>query len=402
MYLILMMFVGLIPARAQLQVRSAQADSLITVITASVNPDTVRRFMESLTGFGSRHYQSANRHKVAEWIQAEFWRMGFSDVVLDSFLANGYIQTNVVATLPASTATEEVIVTGGHHDTVGWRDTTGVYPGADDNASGTAAVLESARVLTRAGYKPRTTLRFITFAAEEAGLIGSHSYAQRASQSGMKIRLMINHDMIANSPRLLDDDTVRVYYYAGAESYRELAKTMTQDYTVLIPVDGNKNSSGSDSYSFHSVGYPAVYFFEKTFSPWYHSTSDIIENCNIPYCAEIIRASVATLLHTDIAGPVTDAGAPVAARPMSYALLQNFPNPFNPSTTITYELPHASHVTLEVYDVLGRQVEVLVNDVRNAGSHEVMFKGARLSSGVYFYRLQTGDFVSARRMLLTK
>jgi len=383
-------------------VKSALVDSLIAVLTTNVNPDTVRWFIEGLTSFGSHHYRSANRHAVAEWIQAAFRRMGFADVVLDTFMANGYEQTNVIATLPSSSATEDVIVIGGHHDTVGWRDSTGIYPGADDNSSGTAAVLESARALTRAGYKPRMTLRFITFAAEEAGLLGSRSYAQRASQSGMKIRLMINHDMIANSSLQLEDDTVRVYYYTGAESYRELAKTMTQEYTMLTPVDGNKNSGGSDSYSFYSVGYPAVYFFEKTFSPWYHSTSDIIANCNIPYCAEIIRASVATLLYTDIAGPVTgvDASAPIT--PVSHALLQNFPNPFNPSTTITYELPRASHVTLGVYDVLGRQVEVLVNDVRDAGRHEVRFDGTGLSNGVYFYRLQTDGFLSTRRMLLTK
>jgi Secretion system C-terminal sorting domain len=67
-------------------------------------------------------------------------------------------------------------------------------------------------------------------------------------------------------------------------------------------------------------------------------------------------------------------------------LSQNFPNPFNPSTTIKYELPKSSEVTLSVYDMLGRQVSMLVNDRRSAGVHEVKFDGSNLASGVYFYR----------------
>ena len=377
-------------------------DSLIKMMISDVNPDTVRSYIEALTNFGTHSYTSKNRYDVARWIQATFLRMGFSDVVLDTFSANGYLQYNVVATLPSSTATEDVIVIGGHHDTVGWQNPSGVYPGADDNSSGTAAVLESARVLTRTGYEPRATLRFITFAAEEAGLLGSRSYAGRAAVSGMKIRLMINHDMIANSPRPVDSSTVRVYYYAGAESYRDLAKALTEKYTLLTPVDGGRNSSGSDSHSFWSNGYPAVYFFEKDFSPWYHSPSDVIGNCNIPYCAEIIRASVATLLSTDLAGDPTDVGKPASGIPASYALLQNYPNPFNPTTRIRYTLPGAGRVRLAVYDILGREVAVLVSESKPAGNHEVPFNATHLSSGMYFYTMRAGDYVQTRTMAVLR
>ena len=88
--------------------------------------------------------------------------------------------------------------------------------------------------------------------------------------------------------------------------------------------------------------------------------------------------------------------------PPEYYLHQNSPNPFNPSTTIEYELPKSSEVRLSVYDILGREVSVLVNDRRDAGVHEVKFDAAGLSSGVYFYRLQAGDFVQSRKLLLLK
>jgi hypothetical protein len=101
-------------------------------------------------------------------------------------------------------------------------------------------------------------------------------------------------------------------------------------------------------------------------------------------------------------------------------LNQNYPNPFNPSTTIKYELPKSSMVRLNVYDILGREVSMLVNDRKNAGSYQVKFDGAGLSSGVYFYRLsvsplarrdlvptdgrdgQAEDFIQTRKLSLTR
>ena len=90
------------------------------------------------------------------------------------------------------------------------------------------------------------------------------------------------------------------------------------------------------------------------------------------------------------------------AVPKEYALWWNYPNPFNPSTTIKYELPKASVVRLSVYDMLGREVSVLLNERREAGVYEVKFDGSNLASGVYFYRLQAGDFTQTKRLLLLK
>jgi CubicO group peptidase (beta-lactamase class C family) len=86
--------------------------------------------------------------------------------------------------------------------------------------------------------------------------------------------------------------------------------------------------------------------------------------------------------------------------PDNYRLGQNYPNPFNPSTTIRIELPKTSRVTLSVFDMLGREVTVLVNESRDAGVHEVRFDGAGVASGVYFYRLQAGDFVQSKKLVL--
>ncbi len=88
--------------------------------------------------------------------------------------------------------------------------------------------------------------------------------------------------------------------------------------------------------------------------------------------------------------------------PTAFILEQNFPNPFNPNTVISYQLPVAGNVLLKVYDVLGNEISTLVNEEKPAGSYEVKFDASGLSSGVYFYRLQVGEFVQTRKMILLK
>jgi hypothetical protein len=88
--------------------------------------------------------------------------------------------------------------------------------------------------------------------------------------------------------------------------------------------------------------------------------------------------------------------------PLVNKLNQNYPNPFNPSTSISYQLAIQGHVSLMVYDVLGRQIATLVDEVKTAGAHTVSWDATNLSSGVYFYRLQAGDFNDLKRSILVK
>jgi hypothetical protein len=113
------------------------------------------------------------------------------------------------------------------------------------------------------------------------------------------------------------------------------------------------------------------------------------------------------LLNGRSVSKVTSVGGGQPEIPNTFALMQNYPNPFNPSTTIEFQLPANGNVELKVYDVAGREVATLVNEMRNAGNHRIVWnavdnQGVKVSSGVYFYRISAGQFNQIKKMVLLK
>jgi hypothetical protein len=88
--------------------------------------------------------------------------------------------------------------------------------------------------------------------------------------------------------------------------------------------------------------------------------------------------------------------------PTSFSLAQNFPNPFNPTTTIQFSLPKSGDITLKIYNLLGEEVKTLVDEFREAGKHSVQFNANNRASGIYFYRIQSGSFVETKKMILLR
>jgi hypothetical protein len=95
---------------------------------------------------------------------------------------------------------------------------------------------------------------------------------------------------------------------------------------------------------------------------------------------------------------------PAVEIPSSYSLLQNYPNPFNPSTTIKFSVPKSDFVNIKIYDIIGKEIETLINENLQPGAYEVNFDAAKYSSGVYFYSMTTGDnsFSETKKMIVTK
>ena len=266
----------------------------ISELGNAVSQDSIMAYIQHLEDFGTRYALADNRLEVAQWIQSKFISFGLTDVELFPFQWNNTTQYNVVATIPGSHNPDEYIIVGCHHDSISGTTPYETAPGADDNASGTVAALEMARVMMQEAYQPKCSSRFVTFAAEEFGLWGARAYANYTEANNMNVRLMMNHDMLAYSTEDPSMWRVRLMPYDGALAESDLTAQITSQYTSLNPVYGSMNSSSSDSFPFWQKGYPVVYFFEYTFTPYYHTPQDLVVSLNPAYCTEVIKASVAT------------------------------------------------------------------------------------------------------------
>lgn len=265
-----------------------------------VNGDSIMWYIQSLQDFVTRNAQADNRLQVANWIRDQFIRFGISNAHVEQFFVQGVDQYNVVATIPGTVSPDQYIIVGGHHDSItNGSDPLVFAPGADDNASGTVAALEMARVMKANNYQPECSIRFVTFACEEYGLWGSRFHAQQSQQQNLNIKLMINHDMIAYSTQTPADWLVRLMPYQGFEGYTAYAMSIVDEQTSLNPYAGSFNSASSDSYPFWQRGFPVVYFFEHEFNPYYHSINDLVANINPAYVKEAIKASTAVCVTFD-------------------------------------------------------------------------------------------------------
>lgn len=88
--------------------------------------------------------------------------------------------------------------------------------------------------------------------------------------------------------------------------------------------------------------------------------------------------------------------------PENFFLFQNYPNPFNPTTTIKYSIPKASFVVIKIYDIIGEEVATLVNAQKPSGNYSVKFDASNLSSGIYFYRITSGNFMATKKLIILK
>jgi Zn-dependent M28 family amino/carboxypeptidase len=174
-------------------------------------------------------------------------------------------------------------------------------PGANNNASGVAACLEIARVLKKKNFQPKSTIRFIAFGSEEFmtmfanGKSGAEQYVSQISNSQEKVRLMIDNNQISYAPT--NDWKLDFQNCPNSEWATQLAHNICQRYTRITPVDTNDHIQYTDVYYFWKAGHPTIFFEEYHFNPYTFTEKDIIENCNIAYCAEVTKISWGVLIY---------------------------------------------------------------------------------------------------------
>jgi hypothetical protein len=197
----------------------------------------------------------------------------------------------------------------------------------------------------------------------------------------------------------------------GETEWDWLMRTMNDACTAFTALGTNLTyfSWGSDHVPFQNEGFPAFLAIESDYFayPCYHQTCDVTANNNADFGADVTRASLATVAH--LAEPVgtTSIAELEAITPATIRLLGSAPNPFNPLTTIRFDISRAGGVELTIHHVSGRLVRVLVSDRLDAGVHAFVWDGTTASggaspSGVYFYTLAAGDASETGRLVLAR
>ncbi|HKL67287.1 MAG TPA: M20/M25/M40 family metallo-hydrolase [Bacteroidales bacterium] len=280
-----------------------------------LNTDSLQSYVEWMQNMGTRFCLAENRREVAIDLRDKLGGFGYDNARLDSFLLEvryrgvdySLWQYNVIAVLEGTVYPDSLSVLGGHYDSIlsgTDSDPFSAAPGAHDNASGIAAMLETARVMKDNEFEPEGSVVFIAFGAEELGLHGSAYYCRQAALSSAKIKLMLNNDMIAYETGTDEYDWwVNVMDYDNSGSLLAEAESLASGYTSLNTYNDNELNRYSDSYSFSRYGYPSLFFFKDDHDPNYHSLNDRTENCNFDYCREVTAICVALLVKKNIYKP---------------------------------------------------------------------------------------------------
>ncbi len=352
-------------------------DPLVQQIVQQVSEETFCSIIGSLEAFQSRFWSSDSFPAARDWAIAEFESMGY-EVEVQTFpvYSLGYSE-NLIVTVPGWLHPGQEWIIGAHLDS--GSDPEGIYPGADDNASGSAAVLEAAR--TMQPYRFAYTVKFALWGAEEAGLVGSSYYVAEAAAAGDSIMGYINLDMILYGPVYgpIGCDIVEVVYDKESEPLSVLYDQITDIYVPELERTFTfASAGGSDFASFWNDGYTAIGLWETMLSsnPYYHQSDDLLENYleYFPFGTDVTRSAVACI--AALAQPIElgigdeQPGVGVSASP----------SPARSVVHVTVTGPDVAGLDLFLFDLSGR----LVASIPVGSGGYVDLDVSSMSNGVYF------------------
>ncbi len=256
---------------------------------SSVNATNIYNTINTLSSYQNRYYASTTGKTSAEWIRTTWQNLAGSRTDVTSQLttcANCSTQPSVILTIQGNELPNEVVVLGAHLDSINGSaggSLTQVAPGADDDASGIATLTEVLRVAMASGWKPKRTVKFMGYAAEEVGLRGSHAIAQSFQAAGTNVVAVLQLDMTNYKPASGSDMRI-VTDYSNADMKTFLGNLFD---TYLAPLGLTRGTytcgyGCSDHASWTSAGYPAAIMFEGGGTSGYfnqiHSTGDTLAN----------------------------------------------------------------------------------------------------------------------------
>ena len=366
----------------------------IRALIDSVSVDSIKANIEHLCSYHNRRYDSRFIWEVQDWLISRYQAFGVDTVMLHDFpVPDSDIETadNILAVQWGTKTPNEYVICGAHYDSWnpdGTDPDTIRSPGADDNASGVAGILETARLLSN--YTFDRTIIYANWCAEEIGLVGSAAYAQDMAAQNMDIVGYFNLDMTG----YLEEGTdihVHLLYTTQDSLIANYVFNFSHVYFPEMLIKQNWLAWGDSDYSsFNRNGYPAVHPFEDVYasSPYIHTRQDILGLSvnNLEQSkrfTELNLGLVATLAGLNHDGITDDKTVNVAI----------YPNPTKEAVNIACD---DGLQRIEVYNSLGQQMDVY----RLRGDRHTILNTSSYATGIYMLRLVTTQGVTTKQLVI--
>jgi len=265
----------------------------ISEMANSVSQSGVCDNIQTLQNFATRDAATQGCVLAGDFLAAALLLLGLQ-VEEDYFGFEGYTSRNIIGWLPGKKDLSSVIIISAHYDSYAEPNSTLNAPGADDDASGTAAVLEAAKILS--GYNFKYSIKFILFSAEEWGLYGSAHYAKTAADTGEKIIGVINLDMVSFADHLPED--LDVIVNPDSDWMAAILESCAQNYSsISVAKTVDASFYYADHYSFWERHFPAVLAIEdyEDTNPYYHTNNDTTDTINSDFVTQVTRTCMAAV-----------------------------------------------------------------------------------------------------------
>lgn len=358
-------------------------------IIDDVNLDSLIYYLRNLSGEDSvivNDEKTIIKHRVSDWgnnLAAAYLKEtleGFGLATSEqNYSENG---KNIYAVQEGTTNPDEYYMICAHYDAVD-------YYCADDNGSGSSAVLEAARIFSELQFE--YSIIYALWDEEEIGLIGSDYYASLAASNGDVIHAVINMDMISWDGDLDMAAEVHSSELAGSNDLANYILDINELYNIeLNPSIQLPGTTYSDHSKFWDNGYAAVLLIEEyfggDFNPHYHTEADRISILSMPYFHEMAKLSIGTL--ASLSRPLVGTSVEEMNQFASIQLYC-FPNPFNYEVTLSYVLKEDESIRLSLINSQGKFIRVLFDGFQSRGEHQLKMQADNLPKGLYFVAAQT-------------
>jgi len=274
-------------------------ESLVRTLFNFISMQRIRDFVRDFSAYHNRNHLSATGAASQAWLLSQVRASveGYNgEVTVTEVATPNSPQASIVVRIEGSDALlkDEVMIIGAHQDSINRNGATLQAPGADDNASGSVVVLEALRVLVSAGFKPKRTLEFQWYGAEEVGLLGSARIAQLYSNDNVNVVGMVNFD-------------VPGYYVSGRnviaihDDYTNpqlttFLRLLTDGYLEFGRVPSSCGYACSDHASFHEYGFPAAHPGEVVINPGMHTVTDTMANVGFNQVEQFLKLGIGYLV----------------------------------------------------------------------------------------------------------